>query len=232
MNRQRILRFHPADKLFHGINAILWILLAVTGMIVYFCNPESSTGENLMWWHILCGIFFFMNVLGFMVYAPDRFALILHACLTWDKNTFLWFRNLGGYPRRFFGIPFGPEEVAPQGRYNGGQKASYLLFMFSIFSLAITGVLLWIFAPALDKDVFRILFIIHVWGSIIVTVLVVFVHIPLALLSRSHFYGIWGFGTGDITMEAAEHHAPTWVNEELILIKEETPDEKSTHGHH
>ena len=30
--------------------------------------------------------------------------------MEWDKNTIMWFRNFGGYPRRFFKIPFGPEE--------------------------------------------------------------------------------------------------------------------------
>lgn len=216
MSEQRILRFYPSDKIFHGVNAILWFALAITGFIVYFVDVEAASGENLMFWHVMLGILFAFNVLGYMFYAPDRFMLMLHACLTWDKNTWAWFKNMGGYPRRFFHINFGPVEVAPQGRYNAGQKASYLLFMFSIFTLAISGVLLWIFAPALDKDVFVFLFNIHVWGSAFVTALVVFAHIPLALLSTSHFYGIWRLGTGEITMDAAEHHAPTWVEKELV----------------
>lgn len=217
---ERILRFHPADKIFHGLNAILWFALAITGFIVYFGNPADACAENLMYWHLVCGVVFCFNVLGYVVFAPHRFALMLHACLTWDKNTWAWFKNLGGYPRRFFGINFGPVEVAPQGRYNAGQKASYLLFMFAIFTLAVTGVLLWIFAPAIQKDVFVTLFQIHVWGSALVTLLVICAHIPLALLSSSHFFGIWRIGTGDISMEAAEHHAPTWVENDLVKIAE------------
>ncbi len=67
--------------------------------------------------------------------------------MEWDKNTIMWFRNFGGYPRRFFKIPFGPEEVPPQGRYNGGQKMSYLIFIAAIAYLIVTGWLLWAGAP-------------------------------------------------------------------------------------
>ena len=43
-------------------------------------------------------------------FAPERFAVTLKNLLEWDKNTIMWFRNFGGYPRRFFKIPFGPVE--------------------------------------------------------------------------------------------------------------------------
>ena len=129
MANNRILRFHAPDKVFHSVNAITWFALLFTGVYVYFCEPEAACAEATMLAHLILGVVFTFNLLGFIVLAPDRFALILRACLEWDRNTIFWFRNFGGYPRRFFKIPFGPVEVPPQGRYNGGQKASYLLFM-------------------------------------------------------------------------------------------------------
>ena len=169
-----------------------------------------------MTWHIGLGIAFRFCLFGYIFFAPDRFAMMMHACMTWDKNTILWFRNFGGYPRRFFHIPLGPVEVPPQGRYNGGQKASYLLFMASIYILIVTGWLLWIFAPAIGKEMFVTFFYVHVWGSLFITLLVVCAHIPLALLSMSHFLGIWRIGAGDISWEAAEHHAPTWLEKDVV----------------
>ena len=56
----------------------------------------------------------------------------------------------------------------------------------------------------------------HVWGSIICSVLVVCAHIPLALLSMEHFKGIWRLGPGTISWEAAEHHAPTWLERDVV----------------
>ena len=77
------------------------------------------------------------------------------------------------------------------------------------------GLMLWIGAP-LGKAVFLWTFYFHVWGSIIVSVLVVCAHIPLALLSMEHFKGIWRLGPGTISVEAAEHHAPLWFERDVI----------------
>lgn len=114
MANNRILRFHAPDKVFHSLNAITWFALLFTGAYVYFCEPSAEAAEANMIAHLILGAIFTFNLLGFIVVAPDRFALILRACLEWDRNTIYWFRNFGGYPRRFFKIPFGPVEVPPQ----------------------------------------------------------------------------------------------------------------------
>jgi formate dehydrogenase subunit gamma len=60
----------------------------------------------------------------------------------------------------------------------------------------------------------------HVWGSVIVTLMVTCAHIPLALLSMEHFKGIWRIGSGDISVEAAEHHSPIWLNRDVVKVEE------------
>ena len=82
--------------------------------------------------------------------------------------------------------------------------------------LIVTGWLLWVFGPAIGKDAFLSMWYLHVWGSLLITVLVVCAHIPLALLSMSHFLGIWRIGTGDISWESAEHHSPVWLEKDVI----------------
>lgn len=214
----RILRFHPADKIFHGVNAITWFILFFTGMIAYATGASDECKASMMYWHIVVGVIFTINIIAYLVMAPERFAVTLKNLMEWDMNTIRWFYNLGGYPRRFFKINFGPEEVPPQGRYNGGQKASYLLFFFFIFGLAVTGWLLFACAPLIGKGAFVTMFYFHVWGSALITLLVVCAHIPLAIMSWSHFTGIWAPRAGYITVEAAEHHAPTWFARDVIRI--------------
>ena len=85
-----------------------------------------------------------------------------------------------------------------------------------VAALAVTGWMLWIGAPVTGKLVYKWMFYFHVWGSIICSVLVVCAHIPLALLSMEHFKGIWRLGPGTISWEAAEHHAPTWLERDVI----------------
>ena len=213
---ERIMRFHTADKVFHAVNAITWFALLFSGALVYFCQLSDEMANSLMVWHIGIGVVYMFNLLGFIVFAPHRYVAMMNSLLTWDMDTIKWFRNFGGYPRRFFGIPFGPEEVPPQGRYNAGQKMSYLIFMFMMYALAVTGWLLFYFAPAIPKDAFWYMYMFHVWGSIIVSLMVVGAHIPLALLSWEHFKGIWGLGEGTISDEAAEHHSPKWLEKDVI----------------
>ena len=83
----RILRFHAPDKVFHSVNAITWFALLFTGMYVYFCNPSDEAAETAMIAHLIIGAVFTFNLLGFIVIAPDRFALIMRACMEWDSNT-------------------------------------------------------------------------------------------------------------------------------------------------
>ena len=117
MKGARILRFHTSDKVFHSINAICWYALVITGAIVYFGHwmgdISDETANLMMVWHLWLGALFTLNFVGYVLFAPERFAVTLKNLLEWDRNTIMWFRNFGGYPRRFFKIPFGPVEASP-----------------------------------------------------------------------------------------------------------------------
>jgi len=221
MSEAKVLRFHTSDKVFHAVNSIAWFALLGTGLLPYFGLVDKPTGENLMVWHLWLGGLFTVNIIGFLMFAPERFAVMMKNLMEWDANTIGWFRNFGGYPRKFFKIPFGPVETPPQGRYNGGQKMSYLIFIAAMFVFAITGWLLWAFAPAIGKQAFLIMFYVHVWGSIIVSLMVVGAHIPLAMLSTEHLKGMWRIGPGTVSMHAAEHHSPLWVKRDVVKVSSE-----------
>jgi len=151
MHENRVLKFPLSEKVFHNVNLITWIALIITGVLIYFRMVNEDMAEMLMDWHIGIGIVFTINFFGFMLLNFDRFSLMIRNLLIWDRDTFAWFKNFGGYPRRLFGIKFGPEEVAPQGRFNAGQKAAYLIFMFMIFGLIVSGWLLYAYPAAMGK---------------------------------------------------------------------------------
>ncbi len=214
----RVLKFPLSEKIFHNVNLVTWMILIITGAIVYFDLATRETMELMMDIHIGIAIIFTINFLGFVFLAMDRFLLMLRNLFIFDKDTFLWFKNLGGYPRRF-GIKFGPEETAPQGRFNAGQKPAYIIFIFSIFALIVTGWLLYLFVPVLGKTPIVYMFNFHVWGSIIVTALVIFVHAPMALLNMSDFKAMFSPFDGTVSIEDAKHHSPKWVENDIAKLE-------------
>ena len=126
--RDTVLKFPFSERMFHNVNLITWMILAFSGIIIYFGLIEESSVKFWMDLHIYVAVLFTVNFVGFVILNFDRFALMLRNLLIWDKDTFAWFKNFGGYPKKIFGINFGPEEVAPQGRFNAGQKPTYLFF--------------------------------------------------------------------------------------------------------
>jgi formate dehydrogenase subunit gamma len=169
--------------------------------------------------HIIAAVLSTANFFGFAIINYDRFMLLLKNLTSWDRDTLSWFKNLGGYPRKIFGIGFGPKEVAPQGRFNGGQKLLYPAFIAMIFALIVSGWLLYAFTPALGKQAVTALFYFHVWGSIIVTALAVFGHAPMALMNFGDFKAMFGRGEGYVSLEEAKHSAPKWVENDLVKVE-------------
>lgn len=104
MKGARILRFHTSDKVFHSINAICWYALVITGAIVYFGHwmgdISDETANLMMVWHLWLGALFTLNFVGYVLFAPERFAVTLKNLLEWDKNTIMWVQKL----RRLSGV--------------------------------------------------------------------------------------------------------------------------------
>lgn len=215
VQKDKVLKFPLSERVFHFVNMVTWMILAFSGIIVYFGLIDTQSVKFWMDLHIGVAILFTINFIGFMTLNLDRFMLMLRNLFIWDKDTFAWFKNFGGYPKRIFNINFGPEEVAPQGRFNAGQKGTYIFFMFMIFTLTVSGWVLYILAPVIGKTTMVFMFNLHVWGSILTTALAIFGHLPMALLNMDDFKAM--FGNGEVPMDVAKHHSPKWANNDLVI---------------
>lgn len=222
-DNERVLRFPASEKVFHNINTVTWFILIITGGLVYFhlVDKTSAAGGFLMKIHIITGIVFTFNLLAFIFMSPDRFYLMMNEFFKWNTDDFRWFKNLGGYPRRF-GIPFGPEETAPVGKYNAGQKLAYILFIFSIAFEALSGWLLYFYRYAMPKASMHSLFMWHVWLGVVVTLMVVFAHFPLSIINFEDFKAMWRWGNGSMPLKTVKHHNPKWFEKEVEKVEETT----------
>ncbi|WP_297575941.1 cytochrome b/b6 domain-containing protein [uncultured Campylobacter sp.] len=210
----KVLKFPLSERVFHFVNMVTWLVLAFSGIIVYFKLIDVSSVKFWMDLHIWVGALFTVNFVGFVLLNFDRFFLMMRNLLIWDKDTIAWFKNFGGYPKKILNINFGPEEVAPQGRFNAGQKGTYLFFIFMIFALIVSGWILFVLAPVVGKNTMVFMFYLHVWGSIIATAVALFGHLPMALLNMDDFKAM--FGNGEVPMDTAKEHSPKWVEQDLV----------------
>jgi formate dehydrogenase subunit gamma len=220
MRNAKALKFPVCEKIFHNLNLLSWTALIVTGALVYFKAIENDAAALAMDIHIIAAVLSTANFFGFAIINYDRFLLMLRNLTAWDRDSVAWFRNLGGYPKKLLGINFGPKEIAPQGRFNGGQKLLYSLLIAMIFALIVSGWLLYALTPALGKQAVVLLFNFHIYGSIAATILVVFGHAPMALLSFGDFKAMFGFGEGFVSLEEAKKSSPKWVENDLVKIEE------------
>jgi formate dehydrogenase subunit gamma len=220
MCKEKVLKFPVSEKIFHNLNLVSWIVLIITGCLIYFKALSDEAAALAMDIHIVAAVISTANFFGFMVINYDRFVLLLKNLTQWDKDAIAWFKNLGGYPRKLFGINFGPKDIAPQGRFNGGQKILYPIFIIMIFALTVSGWLLYALTPALGKQFVLFLFYFHVWGSIAVTILVVFGHAPLAIINFTDFKAMFSSGDGYVPLEEIKHSAPKWLENDLIRTEE------------
>ena len=210
----KVLKFPLSERVFHFVNMVTWLVLAFSGIIVYFKLIDVSSVKFWMDLHIWVGALFTVNFVGFVLLNFDRFFLMMRNLLIWDKDTIAWFKNFGGYPKKILNINFGPEKVAPQGRFNAGQKGTYLFFIFMIFALIVSGWILFVLAPVVGKNTMVFMFYLHVWGSIIATAVALFGHLPMALLNMDDFKAM--FGNGEVPMDTAKEHSPKWVEQDLV----------------
>ena len=217
-----VLRFYPSEKVFHAVNAFSWLFLIVTGVAAKYRLVEADTAAQWMQWHIVVAVIFSLNLIGFVLLAPDRMLVMLQSLLIWDKSSFAWFKNFGGYPRKLFGIDFGPEHEPPQGRYNGGQKPVYLYLIGVQVVLLVTGWSIYLLVPSLAKWGVWLMYNLHVWGAISATLLLLLIHIPLAFLNWEFFKAMWRIGPGTLPLEVAEQQMVKWVAEDLTSVQEKT----------
>ncbi|NLY04086.1 MAG: cytochrome b/b6 domain-containing protein [Campylobacter sp.] len=215
MIKDRVIRLTKAEKVVHNLNMVFWVALLLTGCTLYFGWIGKGQKNLFFNMHSVLGFVFIINLAIFVLFGSDSFKKFWKNLTTWDSDTKAWFRNLGGYPRKF-GINFGPKELAPQGRFNGGQKLIYTFFVIMFIVLGITGI--FIFFAMMNKgliprEIMRPIKNIHAYSAFITTIVVILVHVPAAFLNKEDLKAMFRFGDGSISRKSAKEHSPKWLEE-------------------
>jgi len=211
--RRWILKHRLPSQTMHFLLLLSWFTLAMTGFGVKFGWVSGPTAVSFIQWHVYAGALLTLASVGYVLFAWRSFASLAREMFTWDRDTWLWWTNLGGYPQKI--LRLGKPKEYPQTKYNAGQKFFGIVILVTIPIVIITGWQMYFFPGALPHLWNKIFFDVHVWLTLFVTLFVLVVHIPLALYLFDDFKGMFRFGAGYVPLEFSEEHSPKWVKRVL-----------------
>jgi formate dehydrogenase subunit gamma len=202
----KIKRFSLGERILHWFTALLFILMAVTGLSLLFARsalipflghaPISSylSASKLLhnWGGPLLLVGFFLEFVLWVRYNIPK------------KRDLQWFKNMGGM------IGDGPRP--PIGKVNGGEKVWFwLIFLFGT-AVGITGVLLDFPLWEQTRYTMQLSHVIHATVAVLF-VTVSFGHIYMGTVGlEGVFEGMW---KGTVDAVWAKQHANLWYEEKM-----------------
>ncbi len=177
-------------RLWHLVNAILCILLIITGLMIFLHDPVAGTadvaaGRSRL--HNVSGIILTVSYLGF--FAGNLFTENGNHYRTRLRGSFSRFlKQVRHYIYRQFRGEEAPFPVDSERKFNPVQKGTYAGVMYLVVPfLIITGALMMHSDPAerlsSGFDIYTILDILHIVLAVIVTVFLL-VHLFISITGR------------------------------------------------
>ena len=201
---ETIPRYSLAERLLHWATAVLFILLALTGLSMLFGRAVliPAFGQGAFAGYMQVGMFVH-NVSG-----PLFLAGLLVEFAAWVRHNIPrkmdlhWFKNLGGM------IGKGPRPHAE--KVNGGEKAWFWLMALAGLGVGVTGVLLDFPIWGQTRQTMQIAHIIHAAVAILF-VAASFGHIYIGTIgAEGTFEGMW---RGRVDAAWAKQHQDLWYEE-------------------
>lgn len=201
MATDQIQRFSNQERFWHITGAVMFILLAVSGLGLYareFAWLTALTGGPYLskWVHFLAGLVFALcQVMNFVQWRRD--------CSEWAETDGDWLRKSGGY------LWSTHADVAEQGRFNTGQKLMFWSTSLESLGLFATGIVLWV-PFVFPRGIASLSLVLHAFFGVTLIMLII-IHVYLATAANpGTFRAMW---TGRVSAGWARYHHARWFKE-------------------
>lgn len=194
-----IKRYEANERLNHWATAILFILLACSGLAFFhpsfwFLSGVLGGGELSRFLHPVLGVLMFLS---FMIFALQK--LSDNTIKDHDKK---WLGQIGDV------ISNRDDNLPEIGKYNAGQKLAYWAMVLSMVLLMGSGLIMWreFFSHMFTVDTLRIAMIVHALSGFVL-ILTIIVHVYASIWVKGT---IKAMTTGFVSRAWAKHHHPLW----------------------
>lgn len=216
----KIVRHKLPARLSHWLLVLCFIVTGLSGLAFFF--PDFSwlveilgTPQLARMVHPFTGIVMFLAFINLArIYYHHNFP---------EKNDWVWLINIVEV------LKGNEHAVSDNGKYNLGQKMLFWTLIIAMFTLLITGIIMWrqFFAHNFPIPVIRIAILFHSACAFLLFTGIM-VHIYMAFWVKG---SIRGMVEGWVTVRWAKKHHPRWYREEVLpkLEKEFEEKQKSSH---
>ncbi|MEK8088375.1 formate dehydrogenase subunit gamma [Thermithiobacillus plumbiphilus] len=197
-----IVRYGPLERLNHWLVAILFILLALSGLALFYpaffwLSALFGGGTSMRAVHPWLGVAYFI----FFAWLALRF---------WHHNLlkshdWQWLRQIRDV------VGNREDRLPPQGRYNAGQKMLYWTLVIFTLLLLISGLIMWYqyFATLFPPVVRRFASMTHAFAGFVI-ILGIIIHIYSAIWVKG---SIRAMVRGTVTPAWSRRFHPLWYRE-------------------
>jgi len=201
-------RFKKRTIWFHWIHTAAFLVLIVTGAVLFFpgLGALASGGLTRLIHRIAVVIFVGTPVLYF-VFNLRMSLHFIKETLTWGISDITWISKAPDY---YFG---GSEEKMPQqGHVNTGQKMWQFIVLLTGILFLVSGCLMWFFKDILASGFFQWCVIIHDIAFVLVF-LMLLVHVYLGVIHPRMTESLRSMWDGRISKTYARDHYGKWYDE-------------------
>jgi formate dehydrogenase subunit gamma len=203
-SKMMIRRFLPADRYAHWTMAIVWVILAITGLILTFGKVLllPILGNTVYSW-LAVAAKNLHNFIGPILIVGVVWMIIRYLPYNWlSKEDFVWMKHIRG---NLTGHEY------PSGKFNGGEKMIFWFLLVLLTPLLIiTGLVLNFPNFGQTRGTMQTFNLIHMVLAY-VAIAMAFVHIYLGTIGMKGAYR--AMRTGYVTAEWAKHHHERWYDD-------------------
>ena len=201
-------RFKKRTIWFHWMHTIAFLVLVVTGAILFFPGiGEVAAGGMTRFIHRIAVVIYIAAPIIYFFLNPKMALHFVKETLTWGKDDFGW---LQAAPLYYFG---GDEEkMPPQGHVNTGQKMWQFIVLGTGVLFFISGLIMWLFKDTVSPALFQWSVIVHDIAFIL-AFLMLLVHIYLGIIHPRMNESLRSMLDGKISRHYARSHYGKWYDE-------------------
>ena len=203
----RVQRFNKTERIAHWVNAILFIILFLTGMAIFFQSIALALGHSgfavTRFLHRMAAVPFILVVPVMMILGtPKTTKVWLKEIFTWTMDDVRW---VTGFAKEFFG---GHANLPPQGKLNAGEKINSLLGIIGCGLLVFSGLVMW-FSTHFSPTAVLVAYAVHDMAAAVVGAAIIG-HSYLGLFHPDSKRALSGMIDGTVSKEFAKAHHEKW----------------------